>query len=1092
MKTLFGLPMSNLMVVLPSIIGIFLAIVVFLGLRNPVIARIALRNISRRWVQSILMVAGLTLSTIMITSAVSIGDSLSYSTRIEAIQRLDHIDELVLAPGTERYPMLSQAEYVDLSAKLQGIANIDGIAPTFSRDLAIVAPRSGQGEPASVVIGRDEAFERSFGGFVDQSGALLSLSALGVNEVYLNQTGAQKLQAQPGDTLELYISDTPTPMQVKAIVSDTGLSVQQPVVVMPLVQAQALFNVPDQISAIIVSNTGDANRGADFSDEVTTQIRLLLSNPEVVGRIKTLLTTPAATAALAEHITALEASAGESDRLVQQAKTLQAELGAATPSAELQSVLADRRFVDWLIGLDLEPEQQTSLINELGAVSRLLVVDAKAQALEQAEKDGRQFLNIFLIMGTFSILVGMLLIFLLFMMLAAERRSEMGMARAVGLHRRHLIQMFVTEAIVYELAASVIGVLLGVALSRALVAMLARAFSQVQNTGFGRTILFDITPTSIIVAAFLGLVLSSITVLFSAWRISRLNIVAAIRDIPDGERQVSLWRKIIVLVRAVLIALLGVSAMYGGYNDKNLALVFMGFSLAIIGSFRVLSWVLQRTPLRQTVVDRICYTLAGVGLLAVWLIPEMNVFLGVKGYAQGAEMFTFSGTFLILGAIWVTVYNLDLLLALINAVFGRIGNLAPVLKTSISYPLVSKSRTGLALAMFSLIIFVIVMISAITSTQEAIYADHNTFTGGYQVAVRVNGENRIGDLEQALAGRTDVAAADIRTISPVVQQTVDVRRIGEDAHTDSPMYAPDPSYYQTVPQNMRLKMRAEGFADAQAIWHAMQTRDDVALLTRLNLRSRLSPNADPGGEFVVQGNVAIEDEILPEVLLEVRLPGSNRMHKVQVIGVIDSYGVPMNGIYTNAATMDAIVGGPVAPSMYMIGTREGVSSTAMAQQLEKAFLTAGVDAVALDAQLDAIQGGDKVVFGLFKAFLALGLLVGIAALGVISSRNVVERRQQIGMMRAIGYQSHMVQLSFMIEASFVALLGIVLGTILGLILGANITAEIAKGQPGVTFNPEWGTLLLILVTAYFFSLVTTYLPARRAARVYPAEALRYE
>jgi hypothetical protein len=44
------------------------------------------------------------------------------------------------------------------------------------------------------------------------------------------------------------------------------------------------------------------------------------------------------------------------------------------------------------------------------------------------------FLTFFMLFGTFSIAAGILLIFLIFMMLAAERRSEMGMARAVGMH----------------------------------------------------------------------------------------------------------------------------------------------------------------------------------------------------------------------------------------------------------------------------------------------------------------------------------------------------------------------------------------------------------------------------------------------------------------------------------------------------------------------------------------------------------------------------------------------------------------------------------------------------------------------------------
>ena len=64
-------------------------------------------------------------------------------------------------------------------------------------------------------------------------------------------------------------------------------------------------------------------------------------------------------------------------------------------------------------------------------------------------------------------------------------------------------------------------------------------------------------------------------------------------------------------------------------------------------------------------------------------------------------------------------------------------------------------------------------------------------------------------------------------------------------------------------------------------------------------------------------------------------------------------------------------------------------------------------------------------------FMGLGLIVGVAALGVISARSVVERRQQIGVLRAIGFRKRMVQLAFLLESSFVALSAIVVGTGLG-------------------------------------------------------------
>ena len=66
-------------------------------------------------------------------------------------------------------------------------------------------------------------------------------------------------------------------------------------------------------------------------------------------------------------------------------------------------------------------------------------------------------MSFFTTFGSFSIAAGVLLIFLIFVMLAAERRSELGIARAVGTRRGHLVQMFVFEGVAYDLAAAARG-----------------------------------------------------------------------------------------------------------------------------------------------------------------------------------------------------------------------------------------------------------------------------------------------------------------------------------------------------------------------------------------------------------------------------------------------------------------------------------------------------------------------------------------------------------------------------------------------------------------------------------------------------------
>ena len=76
--------------------------------------------------------------------------------------------------------------------------------------------------------------------------------------------------------------------------------------------------------------------------------------------------------------------------------------------------------------------------------------------------------------GSFSIAAGILLIFLIFVMLAAERRGRAGIARAIGTRRGYLVQMFTFEGAAYDLIAAAVGAILGAIVAYGMVSM-ARA-----------------------------------------------------------------------------------------------------------------------------------------------------------------------------------------------------------------------------------------------------------------------------------------------------------------------------------------------------------------------------------------------------------------------------------------------------------------------------------------------------------------------------------------------------------------------------------------------------------------------------------------
>ena len=103
-----------------------------------------------------------------------------------------------------------------------------------------------------------------------------------------------------------------------------------------------------------------------------------------------------------------------------------------------------------------------TLISQL---SEYRVIKVKSDLLESAEEAGEGVTRFFILFSSFSITVGILLIFLIFVMLAAARKSEMGMARAVGAKRQHLVLMFIFEGTAYTVVSAAIGVITGLLVS---------------------------------------------------------------------------------------------------------------------------------------------------------------------------------------------------------------------------------------------------------------------------------------------------------------------------------------------------------------------------------------------------------------------------------------------------------------------------------------------------------------------------------------------------------------------------------------------------------------------------------------------------
>jgi putative ABC transport system permease protein len=291
---------------------------------------------------------------------------------------------------------------------------------------------------------------------------------------------------------------------------------------------------------------------------------------------------------------------------------------------------------------------------------------------------------------------------------------------------------------------------------------------------------------------------------------------------------------------------------------------------------------------------------------------------------------------------------------------------------------------------------------------------------------------------------------------------------------------------------LRFSAHAEGYDSDEAVREALKTEPDVMIIPAFLATDGQAAYTfgGPAGEAF---DIPSEGTFAP---FEVHMRGSaGEERTLTVIGVADADYATMFGYYIGTPTMDALIppSEPRFVSWYM-KVAEGVDPGQVAADIERELLPYGVQGIDIEQEMRDGQQQQNTFMVVLQGFMGLGMIVGVAAVGVISYRAVVERRQQIGMMRALGVQTRTVALTFMIETAVIVILGAGSGAILGLLLSWNLVNDPATtgGIGSVSFEVPWATVLVTVGIAIVAALVMSWFPARQASDIVPAEALRYE
>ena len=270
------------------------------------------------------------------------------------------------------------------------------------------------------------------------------------------------------------------------------------------------------------------------------------------------------------------------------------------------------------------------------------------------------------------------------------------MSRAIGMKKTHLRKLFVYEGLVYACVAAGVGMIVGV-LMAGLIILGISGMPMFGDTNLSNYFTFSFFSLAISFAA--GFMITIVTVYFVTRRISNLNIVRAIRNIPEP----AIRKEDKKAFRMGLGMLAGGLHPDGpGHGSQSLApaaggLSIMGMSLGLL--------------LRRFIGDRPAWVIAGASVLFVWL-PKGD--FEIFDYPSGIEMLIVSGMFMIVACLLIVMFNSKMFVSFFTAIFRFKNGYRAVIKTSISYPLKAHFRTGISIFIFAIVIFTITALSMMT------------------------------------------------------------------------------------------------------------------------------------------------------------------------------------------------------------------------------------------------------------------------------------------------------------------------------------------------------------------------------------------
>lgn len=735
----------------------------------------------------------------------------------------------------------------------------------------------------------------------------------------------------------------------------------------------------------------------------------------------------------------------------------------------------------------------------------LVATPVKVQAAQQAEQSSGLLSAMFLVFGTFTIAAGVLLSLTIIMLLADVRRSELAVVRALGLRRSDARALFVQEGLVLAIFAGGIGSIVGLGLAW----FISRAFSTIFASAGAQSFRFSWSLDSFAAGWIWGTLLA-VGLLWSASLFnSQINIVRALKGGRLTIKSGVPWGLYLIQIMALGGAVISLAGLFFLGLESGLAYV----AYVSLGAFLILmvtpvvTWQLpvflgSKQPWKRWKRHGPRNTLGAIGLLFLLWTIALAPIDPIRSRLEANELaFIVLGLLQVIAGVMVLTSLAPLLVQVLSKSRVITRRFGPVGSVALAHPLAHPIRTAVVMGMFSITMFSVVVLSGYTDQFDTYSSDFvEEAEGEFELLLTASRSRPIElDANASMWGVDHPSITNIDAVggvyrAPVHLQDSDGERMpyllrgvdeGFRNHGGLPLYAWDESLGDTQKE----------------AWRAMEQFENIVFLD-----ASFGLESTTDGATIVPLQFSIGDSIL---LIDISNPKNTR--EVRVGGFLEQSSYIFSlGVWMSDSVVDEQFGGEMT-RMYVSVAEDADATTAEFAEMDQSpqgktagerqaaaeledilsrdLASQGVTVQTVAEEIAILQSLVLAILSLFEGYLAMGLLVGVAGIGVVTVRNVSERRRTIGMLRAIGLRQRQVLNIFFIEVSWIAMLGMLNGLLLGYGFHRALYQAIWKSE-GAAFTFPWSSTLLLFLLGWLIVFLTTYLPVKQASKIPPSAALR--